>query len=82
MSTVTREEFDNLKKAFEEYVNSAQSSSSAPSAPSSSSEPKKKKELSSYNKYMSETIKKLKETNPDMDMKTVFKLAVENWKKK
>jgi len=75
MSEVTREEFDQLKKAFDDYIN-------VNKGIKGNKGDKKPRVLSEYNIFMKEEIARIKISNPDMkDNKIIFKLAVENWKK-
>ena len=39
------------------------------------------KKKSSYNKFMSEELKRIKKKNPKMDHKKAFQMAAKNWKK-
>lgn len=76
--SVSREEFNGLKAAFEEFM---KGQTKSPKEEVKEKEPKKKKEPSVYNNFISAEYKKIKEKNPDMNSKQVFKTAVENWNK-
>ena len=39
------------------------------------------KKKSSYNKFMSEELKRIKKKNPKIDHKKAFQMAAKNWKK-
>lgn len=75
---VKRSEFEALKQAFDEYMKKSEPVQPVPIEPK---KPKVKREPSKYNIFMSTEIKKIKERNPDMPPKDLFKFAVENWKK-
>ncbi len=81
--SVSRAEFDALKTAFDEFMKEQQTKSagSAETPKVKEKEPKKKKEPSVYNIFISSEYKKIKEKNPDMNSKQIFKTAVENWNK-
>ena len=68
MSTVTREEFDQLTKKVDALAGS-------------SKKPKTPRAPSEYNIFIKDEIRRLKEGNPNMDHKMVFTQAVQNWKK-
>lgn len=42
----------------------------------------KKRPVSAYNIFMKEQMTKIKEANPDIDSKTIFKMAIDEWNKK
>jgi hypothetical protein len=72
--SVSREEFEALKTAFEEFV-----SKDVPDK--KVKKEKKPKAPSKYNIFIGETVKKLKTENPSTSGKDLFKQAVEAWKK-
>ena len=71
MSEVTREEFDTLRKEFNEFKKSSKIGKA----------PKKTRKPSEFNLYVGDKIKELKAKDPKLEHKLAFSKAVECWNK-
>lgn len=91
MAVVSREEFDELKKAFDDLrthlgtavVNQSKVEVQALTPASAEKEPKAPKKTRAptvMNIFMEKELKRIKQSEPTLNQKQVFKRAVENWR--
>jgi hypothetical protein len=85
MDFVSREEFMQLRAAFDEYVAKHPSnvSASSPSPAPAQQVAKPKRAPSEYNLFIQSEMKRIRASNPDLkDNKVLFKMCTDNWKAK